>query len=113
MLAFYLVFNNTEKQEVNITLPLKKNMSYFGGLGAGKGWNTFNFILTPAEFELLFEDLQFNFVIDNQRVEIGYRQTDRDYIFGAYKRFFEEMLIGEKERSKKEKWDIEAASEFL
>lgn len=84
-------------------------MSYFGGLGAGKGWNTFNFILTPAEFELLFEDLQFNFVIDNQRVEICYRQTDRDYIFGAYKRFFEEMLIGEKERSKKEKWDIEAA----
>ncbi|RYG08862.1 MAG: hypothetical protein EOO07_24880 [Chitinophagaceae bacterium] len=82
-------------------------MGYFGGLGAGKGWNTFNFILTPAEFELLFEDLQFNFVIDNQRVEIGYRQTNRDNIFNAYKRFFEETLIGEKERSKKEKWDIE------
>lgn len=83
-------------------------MSYFGGLGAGKGWNTFNFILTPPEFKLLFKDLQFSFVIDNKRVEIDYQQTERDVVFNAYEQFFEQVLIGQKELSEKAKWEIES-----
>jgi len=82
-------------------------MSYFGGLGAGKGWNTFNFILNPVEFELVFKDLQFSFVIDSKRVEMNYQQTEKDVIFDAYKQFFEQLLIGQKKLSKKERWDIE------
>ena len=82
-------------------------MSYFGGLGAGKGWNTFNFILTPVEFEFLFQDLQFYFVIDNRRVDIAYQQTEKNFIFNAYKLFFEQTLIGQNELEKAEKWEIE------
>ena len=83
-------------------------MSYFGGLGAGKGWNTFSFILTPSEFEILFKDLQFNFVINNQRVEIDYQQTEKDVVFNAYEKFFEQVLTGQKKLSEKAKWEIES-----
>lgn len=83
-------------------------MSYFGGLGAGKGWSTFSFILTPAEFELLFKDLQFNFVIDNERVEIDYQQTEKSIVFNGYKQFFEQILTGKKKLSEKAKWEIES-----
>jgi len=34
-------------------------MGYFAGLGAGKGWKKFNFILTPKEFQEIFEGLTY------------------------------------------------------
>jgi hypothetical protein len=30
-------------------------MGYFGGLGAGKGWNKFLFIITPDEFKQILQ----------------------------------------------------------
>lgn len=83
-------------------------MSYFGGLGAGKGWNKFNFILTPQEFESIFDKLKFYFVITNSRVSIDYTQTDQKFIFDSYKDFFNEVIIGKKELDRKEQWFYES-----
>lgn len=83
-------------------------MSYFGGLGAGKGWNKFNFILTPTEFESVLENLKFYFVTTNTRVAIDYKKTDTSYIFDGYKDFFNEILIGKKELDRKEHWSYES-----
>lgn len=77
-------------------------MSYFG-----KGWNTFNFILTPTEFEQVFNDLKFSFVINNKRVDLDYQETSKDFIFNAYHDFFKHILIGQKELNQKQRWDIE------
>lgn len=82
-------------------------MSYFGGLGAGKGWNTFNFIITPKEFELIFRDLNFNFVITNTRVPVAYKKTDKSLVFDGYHDFFNAIIIGENEYDKKEYWSYE------
>ncbi|KAF2333628.1 hypothetical protein [Flavobacterium ginsenosidimutans] len=82
-------------------------MSYFGGLGAGKGWNTFKFIITPQEFESLFQDLNYYFVITGSRVEINYKNTDEQYIFDSYKSYYNEVLTGENKFDKKEQWSFE------
>lgn len=82
-------------------------MGYFGGLGSGKGWNKFNFILTPNEFESIFTDLKFHFVITNTRVPIDYKATDTLYVFDGYKDFFNEIIIGNKEYDRKEHWFYE------
>jgi hypothetical protein len=83
-------------------------MGYFGGLGAGKGWNKFNFILTPKEFESIFKDLKFYFIITNTSVAIDYKKTDTSYIFDGYSDFFNEILIGTKELDRKEHWFYES-----
>lgn len=76
-------------------------------MGTGKGWNKFNFILTPTEFELIFRDLSFSFVITGARVEIDYQQTYQNIIFDAYKLFFEQVLIGKNTLEKTERWNYE------
>lgn len=83
-------------------------MGYFGGLGSGKGWSKFNFILTPKEFESIFKDLKFYFVITNTRVPIDYKATDKSYIFDSYNDFFNEIIIREKEFDQKEQWVYES-----
>lgn len=82
-------------------------MGYFGGLGSGKGWNKFNFILTPNEFESVFTELKFYFIITNKSVPIDYKITDKPYVFAGYKDFFNEIIIGEKEHDRKEHWFYE------
>lgn len=82
-------------------------MSYFGGLGSGKGWNKFNFILTPQQFELIFSEFKFYFVITNTRVAIDYTATDKSYVFDGYNDFFNEIIIGKKEHDRKQHWFYE------
>ena len=82
-------------------------MSYFGGLGAGKGWNTFKFIITPQEFESLFQNLNYYFVITGSRVEINYKNTDEQYIFDSYKSYYDKVLTGEEKLDKKGQWSFE------
>lgn len=83
-------------------------MSYFGGLGTGKGWHTFNFIITPKEFESIFDELKFEFVITNSRVEIDYKKTEKQFIFTNYEDFFNARLITENEVDKKEQLCFES-----
>jgi hypothetical protein len=82
-------------------------MSYFGGLGAGRGWNTFKFILTPKEFESIFKELKFEFVITNSRVEIKYEKTEDKFIFSSFEDFFNAVLITENKLDHKEQWAFE------
>lgn len=79
-------------------------MSYFGGLGAGKGWNTFNFVITPKEFESIFEKQEYSFVITNTRVEIDYKKSDNKSIFNSYEDFYNNILTG----NNKDRWTFES-----
>lgn len=82
-------------------------MSYFAGLGAGKGWHTFKFIITPEEFESIFYNLNFHFVITNSRVEIKYKETSPVYIFDGYEAFFNKIIIKKNNMSQKKNWTYE------
>lgn len=70
-------------------------MSYFGGLGAGKGWNKFKFVLTPAELKEVFEGLDYWFVITNCRVDINYSVNDKISLFDSYKVYFNKITSGQ------------------
>ena len=81
-------------------------MSYFAGLGAGKGWHTFHFIVMPDELQNIFSDLDYWFVLANQRVPINYRVEDKTSLFGSYKLYFEKLFSGEP--FLKKDWQIES-----
>lgn len=82
-------------------------MSYFGGLGAGKGWDKFKFVLTPADLRSIFENLNYWFVITNSAVVIDYSITDKDSLFENYKRYYNKIVSGEP-RTTKEDSQIES-----
>lgn len=84
-----------------------KALGYFAGLGSGKGWHSFHFILTPEELSEVFKGLDYFFVITGSRVDSDYKETPRQEYFDAYSVFFEEILIGEKAHGKKELWQVE------
>ncbi|MGN7810319.1 hypothetical protein [Flavobacterium sp. 22076] len=83
-------------------------MSYFGGLGSGKGWNTFNFIVTPQEFKSIFEKQTYDFVVTNSRVEIDYEKTEKHLLFDNYENFFYKILINKEKLDRKEQWPFES-----
>jgi len=81
-------------------------MSYFGGLGAGRGWHTFRFIVLPDELQNIFLDLDYWFVLTNQRVPISYRVEDKNSLFKNYELYFEKIFSGEP--FLKKDWQIES-----
>lgn len=82
-------------------------MGYFAGLGAGKGWNKFNFILTPKEFQEIFEDLTCAFIKPCTRVENDYKESNKKDIFEGYDMFFNQILIGQTELTNEKALSIE------
>lgn len=82
-------------------------MGYFAGLGAGKGWNKFNFILTPKEFQEIFEGLTYAFIKTCSRVENDYKESNKKDIFEGYEMFFNQILIGQTALTKEKVWSIE------
>jgi hypothetical protein len=82
-------------------------MSYFGGLGAGKGWNKFKFVLTPDELVEIFKDLEYWLVITNRRVDIDYCVNDKTSLFDSYENYFGKITSGQP-WNKKEAWQIES-----
>ncbi len=82
-------------------------MGYFAGLGSGKGWNIFNFILTPKEFQEIFDGLSYAFIITGTRVESDYIKSNKEDIFEGYEIFFNKILIGQTTLSKEKAWSIE------
>jgi len=82
-------------------------MRYFGGLGAGRGWLLFHFILTPDEFPKIFEELQYSFVTTGSRVDSDYNETSKQDYFRAYKLFFETLLTGQQSLGNRKPWTIE------
>ena len=80
---------------------------YFAGLGSGKGWILFNFILTPDELQKVFDGLKYSFVKTSSRVESDYKESSKQDYFQAYKNFFEQILIGQQSLHRQESWNIE------
>lgn len=82
-------------------------MGYFAGLGAGKGWNSFKFILTPDEFQEIFKGITYAFVNSSVRVEEDYTESNKKDVFQAYENFFEQILIGQTALTREKAWSIE------
>nr|WP_299175170.1 hypothetical protein [uncultured Allomuricauda sp.] len=82
-------------------------MSYFGGLGAGRGWHKFKFILKPERLNSIFQNLNYWFFITNTRVPIDYEISQETTFFDDYETFFNRVVSG-KEWNKKEDWAIES-----
>ena len=55
----------------------------------GNSWHKFNFVITPEEFEAIFNREDFEFVTNNTRVNIDYSRTEKQEIFSAYKLYYE------------------------
>ena len=82
-------------------------MSYFGGLGAGKGWDKFKFVVTPDELRSVFADLEFWFVVTNRRVNVNYKVDDRTSFFKGYEDYFKRVTSG-LPWDKRKDWEIES-----
>lgn len=81
-------------------------MSYYGGLGAGRGWHKFKFILRPETLEKVFENINFWFVITNTRVDINYELSRETSFFNDYAAFLSRIISG-KDWNRKEDWTFE------
>lgn len=67
-------------------------MGYFGGLGAGKGWLKFLFIVEPAVLREVLIATSPVLVITNSRVPADYEATPLDEYLAAYSCYLDAML---------------------
>ncbi len=65
-----------------------------------KKWIKFNFIVTPAELEDIFKELNYFIAVVNTRVDLDYKITDKTSIFRDYSLFYQRVVSG-KEWQKK------------
>ena len=57
-----------------------------------KSWKQFQFIITPAEMESTLEGL--HHVVFNARVEANYKESDSQFFFKNYKKFYDKLMSG-------------------
>ena len=69
-------------------------------------WHKFNFVITPKEFEMIFNQEDFEFVINNTRVNIGYSHTEKQKIFTAYQQYYEKVLTSREKYEHEALWKI-------
>ena len=72
----------------------------------GNSWHKFNFVITPKEFEMIFNREDFEFVTNNTRVNIDYSHTEKQEIFSAYKLYYEKVLTSGEKYEHKALWKI-------
>ena len=72
----------------------------------GNSWHKFNFVITPEEFEAIFNREDFEFVTNNTRVNIDYSHTEKQEIFSAYKLYYEKVLTSGEKYEHKALWKI-------
>jgi hypothetical protein len=72
------------------------NRMFGAGLGAGKGWLSSYFFITPNELEKLIESLDLHFVCTNQRVKKEYYFTSKEEMLEVYSSYYESILSGKK-----------------
>lgn len=82
-------------------------MSYSAGLGQGRGWNLFYFILTPDEFSTLFDGLTYSIIGTGRRGDKNCEEMPKQDFFDAYRTYFEELLIGQQSLNTAQFWDLE------
>ena len=69
-------------------------------------WHKFNFVITPEEFEAIFNREDFEFVINNTRVNIGYSHTEKQKILTAYQQYYEKVLTSREKYEHEALWKI-------
>jgi hypothetical protein len=67
-------------------------MAYFGGLGAGKGWLKFLFLVDPTVLREVLIATKPVLVVTNARVPAEYVATPVDEYIAAYTRYLDAML---------------------
>ena len=72
----------------------------------GNSWHKFNFVITPEEFEAIFNREDFEFVINNTRVNIDYSHTEKQKIFTAYQQYYEKVLTSREKYEHEALWKI-------
>src|SRR4051812_7294822 len=75
-------------------------MGYFGGLGAGKGWRNFLFVVDPDVLREVLIAIKPVLVITNARVPSEYISTPLDEYIAAYSHYLEAMLESADEAQK-------------
>ena len=68
---------------------------------------SFNFVITPEEFEAVFSRDDYEFVTSNMLVDIDYISTEKQEIFNAYQQYYEKILLREEKYDHKTLWTIE------
>ena len=68
---------------------------------------SFNFVITPKEFEAVFSRDDYEFVTSNMLVDINYISTEKQEIFNAYQQYYEKILLREEKYNHKILWTIE------
>ncbi|MGB4775935.1 MAG: hypothetical protein WBP45_12225 [Daejeonella sp.] len=76
------------------------------------GWNRFKFVLLPEEFENLFTDLEYYFVITNQTVNKDYEVNDQSSVFKKYKDFFAKITSGQSWDAKQD-WKLRVQGSII
>ena len=72
----------------------------------GNSWHKFNFVITPEEFEAIFNREDFEFVTNNTRVNIDYSHTEKQEIFEAYQQYYEKVLTSGEKYEHEALWKI-------
>ena len=67
-------------------------MGYFGGLGAGKGWHKFQFLVCPQILRQVLTHHELWLVINNRRVTTDYQFTSIDDYVDAYTGYLEASM---------------------
>ena len=67
---------------------------------------SFNFVITPEEFEAVFSREDFEFVTNNTRVNIDYSHTEKQDIFEAYQQYYEKVLTNGEKYEHEALWKI-------
>ena len=68
---------------------------------------SFNFVITPEEFEAVFSRDDYEFVTGNTLVDMDYISTEKQEIFDAYQQYYEKILLREEKYNHKILWTIE------
>ena len=68
---------------------------------------SFNFVITPEEFEAVFSRDDYEFVTGNTLVDMDYISTEKQEIFNAYQQYYEKILLREEKYNHKILWTIE------
>ncbi|SRR5712692_1078063 len=67
-------------------------MSYFGGLGAGKGWLGYKFLIGPEVLRRVLASTNPFLIVTNGRVPADYKFTPLEEYVEAYERYLQAIL---------------------
>lgn len=73
----------------------RERPSFFGGLGAGKGWLQTDFLVSPEELRSIIEPRRLKLCVTNASVNSKYEGTPISTYINSYRRYFEHIFSGQ------------------